>query len=344
MEQSRRNGFDVRKSAGSYSGRPMLSTIPAPISAVAARPYAKQVFTSVAKTDFLVYISLEEPMKTIRDLMTTDVVWISPSAPAKSAVFLMKGHDIGALPVVHADDTVVGLVTHRGLLGQPQDARVMDVMEKEFTTVDPEMTVYDALEVMNRDRASYLLVLENERLAGIVSCSDLMPELGKTFDPLTELPWSDSFREWAINSLKRGMEISILFFDLDNFGAFNKRYGHVVGDAVLKETADVFKKGIDQNLDLACRYGGDEFVIVSVRSADETILLGDVIQKQISLIRIPEISEGVSASYGMSGGRRTREREDMHYAATIDDSDNPGEQELHCKQEASGGNAAAACC
>ena len=56
-----------------------------------------------------------------------------------------------------------------------------------------------------------------------------------------------------------------------------------------------------------------------MRSADETILLGDVIQKQISLIRISEISESISASYGMSGGRRTKEREDMHYAATIDD-------------------------
>ena len=258
-------------------------------------------------------------MKSVRDVMTSDVVWVSPSARVKTAVILMKGHNIGALPVVHANDAVVGLVTLHSLLGEPQEASVMDMMGREYTVGDPEMSVYDAAEIMNRNQASHLLVMENNRLVGIVSQSDLISELGKTYDPLTGLPWSDSFREWSLDALKRGHEITVILFDLDQFGKFNKKHGHVVGDTVLKEVAEVLKKGIDLETDFACRYGGDEFGIVSVRVVDEAIALAETLQRDISKIKIPELPDGVSGTFGIFGGRRTKEREDMHYAATIDD-------------------------
>lgn len=258
-------------------------------------------------------------MKTVRDLMTTDVVWVSPSARVKSAVLLMKGHDIGALPVLHADEAVVGLVTQHCLLGEPEDTAVTEVMEKDYLVLGPDTDVYTAADEMNHAHASHLLVMEEGRLVGIVSHADLMPELGKNFDPLTGLQWSDSFREWAMNALKRGIEISVIFFDLDQFGLFNKKHGHVVGDKVLKEVSEVLKTGIDPDLDFACRYGGDEFVIVSSRKAEDAIALADTLQERISRVRIPEMADSVSGSYGMSGGRRSREREDIHYAATIDD-------------------------
>ncbi len=67
---------------------------------------------------------------------------------------------------------------------------------------------------MKRTGASYLLVLKDDRLAGILSRGDLLPELGKNFDPLTSLPWSDAFRAWATAALKRGAEISVVLFDI----------------------------------------------------------------------------------------------------------------------------------
>lgn len=258
-------------------------------------------------------------MKTVGEVMATDVVWVSPSARVKTAVILMKGHGIGALPVVHANDEVAGVVTYQNVLGQPADAALADIMSTEFTSIDPQMTVIDAAEVMGAEQVDYLLVIEDNRLKGIVTHGDLLPELGKTFDPLTGLAWSDQFRIWAIAALKRGQEISIIFFDLDAFGAFNKNYGHVVGDTVLKEVAEVFKNSIDWERDFACRYGGDEFVVVSIRNADDAIALADFIKEGISGIRIPDLPSGVSGSYGIAGGRRTNERREMHYAATIDD-------------------------
>lgn len=262
---------------------------------------------------------LEDTMKTIRDIMTADVVWVSPSARVKTAVILMKGHNIGALPVVSSNDEVVGLATYQNLLGAPQDAAVMDVMEADFVSVGPDTPVREAAEAMRRGDASHLLVMEEGRLVGVVSHSDLIAELGRNFDPLTGMPWSDALREWAVDALKRGMEISVILFDLDEFGKFNKQYSHPVGDRVLKEVAEVFKTGVDPDIELACRYAGDEFGIASTRSANDAIALAETLKERISKVRIPEAPEPISASYGLAGGRRTREREDVHYMATVDD-------------------------
>lgn len=258
-------------------------------------------------------------MKSVGEVMASDVVWISPSARVKTAVILMKGHNIGALPVVHGNDEVAGVVTYQDVLGQAPDTPIIDIMTRDVASVSAEMSIVDAAELMSQQHVHYLLILEENQLKGIVSHSDLLPELGKTYDPLTGLAWSDQFREWAISALKRGKEISIIFFDLDKFGLFNKQYGHVVGDTVLKEVAAVFKKNIDNKRDFICRYGGDEFVVVSVRNADAALELADRIKQKISEIQIDAIPNGVSGSYGISGGRRTNERRDIHFAATIDD-------------------------
>ena len=258
-------------------------------------------------------------MKSVGEVMATDVVWVSPSARVKTAVILMKGHNIGALPVVQNNEQVLGIVTYQDVLGQPGEVPLSDVMTRDFTAVDPTTTVLEAAEVMTETHSDHLLVMEENHLRGMVSHADLLPELGKTFDPLTGLAWSDQFREWAIAALKRGQEISVIFFDLDKYGQFNKKYGHVVGDTVLREVAEVFKRSIDLDRSFACRYGGDEFVVVSIRSHEEAVALAELIKRGISEISIPDVPTGVSGSYGIFGGRRTNERREMHYAATIDD-------------------------
>lgn len=258
-------------------------------------------------------------MKTVKDVMTADVVWVSPSARVKTAIILMKGHNIGALPVVSSNDEVIGLATYQSLLGASPDTAVMDVMESEFVGVDPDLDVREAAEAMRRSGAGHLLVMHEGRLLGMVSHGDLIAELGRNFDPLTGMPWSDSLREWAVDALKRGLEISVILFDLDDFGKFNKQYSHPVGDRVLKEVAEVFKTGVDPDIELACRYAGDEFGIVSTRSADAAVALAETLKERISQVSVPEAPEQVSGSYGLAGGRRTREREDVHYVATVDD-------------------------
>ena len=59
----------------------------------------------------------------------------------------------------------------------------------------------------------------------------------------------------------RGKPLTVLVLDIDYFKAVNDTYGHDAGDDVLREFAIRMRKSI-RGIDLACRYGGEEFVIV----------------------------------------------------------------------------------
>jgi two-component system cell cycle response regulator len=62
-------------------------------------------------------------------------------------------------------------------------------------------------------------------------------------------------------ALARGKPLALLVVDIDYFKAVNDVHGHDAGDDVLREFATRVKKSI-RGIDLACRYGGEEFVIV----------------------------------------------------------------------------------
>ncbi len=59
----------------------------------------------------------------------------------------------------------------------------------------------------------------------------------------------------------RNRPLSVLIADLDRFKSINDTHGHDAGDQVLKEFANRLRKSV-RGMDLACRYGGEEFVVV----------------------------------------------------------------------------------
>src|SRR5207302_9045489 len=84
-------------------------------------------------------------------------------------------------------------------------------------------------------------------------------------DPLTGLH-NRRYMESHVTSLveqalARGKPLALLVVDIDYFKAVNDMHGHDAGDDVLREFATRVKKSI-RGIDLACRYGGEEFVIV----------------------------------------------------------------------------------
>lgn len=102
----------------------------------------------------------------------------------------------------------------------------------------------------------------------------LASELRKANDRLKDLVVRDGltgiynhryFQEQLANELKRsvryGRPLSLLMFDLDHFKSVNDRYGHLIGDKVLKNVSLLSKQMI-RDTDFLARYGGEEFAII----------------------------------------------------------------------------------
>ena len=72
-----------------------------------------------------------------------------------------------------------------------------------------------------------------------------------------------------VNRAKRaGLDLSVLFLDLDHFKLVNDRRGHLVGSRVLREFGKLLQGSV-RTIDTIARYGGDEFCIVLVDTGRE---------------------------------------------------------------------------
>src|SRR6266545_4127066 len=99
---------------------------------------------------------------------------------------------------------------------------------------------------------------ENERFAVI--------------DPLTDLYnrryLADALRRESNRVSRYGGTLSCLMIDLDRFKQYNDVYGHLHGDAILRQVAALISSSI-RDCDIAARYGGDEFFILLTETDDE---------------------------------------------------------------------------
>jgi diguanylate cyclase (GGDEF)-like protein/PAS domain S-box-containing protein len=64
-----------------------------------------------------------------------------------------------------------------------------------------------------------------------------------------------------LRATRKGLPLGVLMMDVDDFKQFNDNFGHAAGDAVLRELGALLH-GHFRGEDVACRYGGDEFIIV----------------------------------------------------------------------------------
>ncbi len=265
-------------------------------------------------------------VRTIAHLVKPCRVWVHPEHTVESALILLRGHRMTGLPVFDGQ-SVVGIVEYAQLLGVPLETPVRAVMRTDIPAFSETASLRTVAEWFAQNQTTIIPITREGQLVGILTIFDLLPEIGRSYDPMTGLPWSDYLREWSIDQLSQGREITVLFFDLDNFGLFNKRYGHLVGDEVLRRVARVLIEETDPETDVVCRWGGDEFAIATLRRREEAGLLAHHISRTVSAIRVPDVDMSISVSYGYQGGKRTREREQVHYAATVDNLINLASQE-----------------
>ena len=90
-------------------------------------------------------------------------------------------------------------------------------------------------------------------------------EAAAVVDPLTQSfnrRYMDRVMDKEISRAEgQGTQIAFLMIDVDDFKSVNTRYGHIVGDTILREVADVIRRSVRAS-DTVIRYGGDEFLVI----------------------------------------------------------------------------------
>ncbi len=109
--------------------------------------------------------------------------------------------------------------------------------------------------------------------------------------------------------------LSMIFFDLDYFKNVNDRYGHLLGSKLLKEVAQLILRNI-RTIDMACRYGGDEFVILLPETSKKNAFV--VAEKlrlsmnETEFLREEGINLHLTASFGVASfPRDAKSKEDL---------------------------------
>ncbi|KUK54666.1 MAG: Diguanylate cyclase [Desulfotomaculum sp. 46_296] len=241
-------------------------------------------------------------MINISEIMENNPVTISPYVSVKWACEIMEKHRFGGLPVVN-DGLIVGILTSRDVRRCHPNRLVADAMIKNVLTLSPETSLWEAREFIETNCIEHLLIANESKLLGIITKSLLNLEFGKQVDTLTGLYRSDYLYYMAARLLKEGIEIAVLFIDLDDFGVIDKERGHVTGDIILKQVAEAFKEVVDDNKDYLCRYAGDEFAIVTSSCLKDVRKLGVILLDLLTKQQWPN-GINLNASIGIAGGRR----------------------------------------
>lgn len=122
-------------------------------------------------------------------------------------------------------------------------------------------------------------------------------------DDLTKLPNRNYFHQMLnevfLNAESKN-QAALVFIDNNNFKNINDKYGHLVGDAVLKETADRLQKNTRQN-DFVARLSGDEFAII-LKSIHQVEHLISIAENLIKCCKEPLIYKDQEISFSFSVG------------------------------------------
>jgi len=82
----------------------------------------------------------------------------------------------------------------------------------------------------------------------------------------------DKLEEEVNRTNRQNHPLSLILLDLDKFKEYNDTYGHLAGDEALAKSGKIILSNIREKVDIAFRYGGDEFAIILVEANKEIVL------------------------------------------------------------------------
>lgn len=171
---------------------------------------------------------MSQPLSTLKHTTTI----------SQALEFIQNQH-FKRLVIEDHDGNIVGQITQEELIARVY-ARWADFIKSEKSQLAHVNKVLEARATKLEHLASF------DRLTGLYNRSKFELALNE-----------------ELNRVKRYKTqiFSLVLFDVDNFKLINDTYGHVVGDIVLRDVAELAKKTI-RSTDILCRWGGEEFVLI----------------------------------------------------------------------------------
>ncbi|MGA8886010.1 MAG: CBS domain-containing protein [Pseudolabrys sp.] len=114
-------------------------------------------------------------MLTAADVMTTDVITVSPETTVRDIAILLHSKRISGVPVVDAAGHILGIVTEGDLVLRGRIAR--DIMTKSVISVGPGATLPEIAKTLERHRIKRVPVVKDNTLIGIIARSNLLQAL-----------------------------------------------------------------------------------------------------------------------------------------------------------------------
>jgi len=188
-----------------------------------------------------------------------DITGLTVAVGASITGWVYKNAVPHIVPDVHADARYIGLDDQvRSELAFPlmSRGRVVGVLNAESQHAD----AFSEADVA-------LMSAVGSQLASCLEVAQLHDTLKReaSHDPLTRLNnrrhFLERIQQEITRSLASGDSFSIVFLDVDELKRINDTYGHLAGDALLREVSNALMDAV-RGEDIVARYGGDEFVVL----------------------------------------------------------------------------------
>jgi len=181
------------------------------------------------------------------------------------------------------------------------------------------------IEDLDRSQLETFLILASQLALELkkVSLYESVEKLSIT-DGLTEIYlrryFLDRLNEETERSGRLKLKFSLLMIDMDHFKETNDKYGHMVGDAALREIASILKANV-REIDLVARYGGEEFtVLLTETGRKDALYVAERIRKSVQDLTIKAYDESLSMT--VSIGVSTYPGDEKNPHELIEKSDN----------------------
>lgn len=121
------------------------------------------------------------PKKSVIEVASHDLITLTPSMNVKDAASVLSENKIEGAPIIE-DEEVVGILTlsdiSKAIADGNESLKITELMSKNIITVEKDLMIADAIEVMNKNKIGRLIVVDNDNLPlGIVTRTDLLDKI-----------------------------------------------------------------------------------------------------------------------------------------------------------------------